>query len=131
MPELAAVITIRSGTQANIAADFNRAKPKSAQDVNGLGKSAFWNPEALGLLGKKQGSLSVLSEDKIIIVSGDNLSIETARKIIDLVWTNYMKYTTKLNKKGHYHRADDCYDGLQRCPFNYQHGCNRDRQSLL
>ena len=80
-----AVITIRSTTPENAASDFNRSKPKSAEDVSGLGKTAFWNPEALGLSGKKQGSLSVLAGDKTITVSGDNLDIEIAKKIVNSI----------------------------------------------
>lgn len=83
--EFLAVITIRSTTEENAKEDFNRPQPKSAQSVSGLGKTAFWNSEVLGLTGKKQGSLSVLAGDKTIIVSGDNLDIETAKKIANSI----------------------------------------------
>lgn len=83
--EFLAVITIRSTTQENATTDFNRSKPKSVQAVNGLGDSAFWNPETVGITGKKQGSLSVLLGDKTIIVSGDKLDIETAKKITNTI----------------------------------------------
>lgn len=85
IPEFSAVITIHSEAPANASSDFSKSKPKSAQAVSGLNKPAFWDPNALGLSGKKQGSLSVLADDKIIVVSGDNLNKETAQEIINII----------------------------------------------
>lgn len=85
MPELLAVITMRSTTEENAISDFSRSKPKVAQNVENLGKAAFWNPDAVSITGKKQGSLSILAKDKIFLVTGDNMDIETAKKIANTI----------------------------------------------
>lgn len=87
IPEVLADITLRATTIENAKSDFNRAKNKSAEEVNGLGDSAF-SLRLVGLSGKKQFTLTVLKGEHIITIAGDNLNLETAKEISNVILGN-------------------------------------------
>ncbi len=68
----------------NAKVDFNRAKPKKAQDINDVGDSAF-TVQVIGLSGKKGLALTVVKGKTLINITGDNIDIKTAKKIAEIV----------------------------------------------
>lgn len=83
-PQILVNITLMSSTVENAKTDFNRAKPKTAQDVSGVGDSAF-TLQVTGLSGKKGLALTILKGKTIINITGDNIDLNTAKKIAEIV----------------------------------------------
>ena len=83
-PQILANITLLTSTAENAKADFNRAKPKTAKVVNGVGDSAF-TVQIIGLSGKKGLALTILKGKTIVNVTGDNINVETSKKIAEVV----------------------------------------------
>lgn len=79
-PQILVNIALHASTAENAKADFNRAKAKSAQEVNGIGDSAF-SIQVIGLSGKKQLALTILKGKTIVNITGEDLDIKTAEQI--------------------------------------------------
>lgn len=83
-PQILANITLLTSTAQNAKADFNKAKPKTAKEITGLGDSSF-SIRVIGLSGKKQLALTILKGKTIVNITGDNIDIKTAKKIAEVL----------------------------------------------
>ncbi len=83
-PILKALVVLRTTTAEQAAKDFDSSKPKQSEDVPNLGQKAYW-AEGKTASGDKVGQLSILSNGYTIIVSGQEMDLETAKKVAEVV----------------------------------------------